>query len=205
MQRELDFDEPAPPLEPPMRAGAAPKRKRQLMPMPLLPGLSIGRLDNLFFAIQPTEAVREAIGTFVRGFCGDRNLVGDLLAARDYHITVHGLGTYEGVPGLVCEKACAAAKQLRAEPFDVCFDSVMSFIRNDPKKAFVLRAANPCESLRTFHRSLGEGMRGTGLHRQVRSSFTPHVTMGYFHETLAQQSIPPICWTVARFVLIHSP
>jgi len=206
MQGELNFDEPAQPLEPPKRAPSSmPKRKRQFLPMPLLPGMGIGRLDNLFFAIQPTDAAREAINDLVRKLRRDRNLIGDLLAVRDYHITVHGLGVYEGVPSLVIEKARAAAEQLRVTPFDVCFDNMMSFVRDDPKKAFVLRAGGPCEPLRVFHRALGEEMRRTGLRKYVRSSFTPHVTMAYFREMLAQQSIQPICWTVDRFVLIHSP
>lgn len=206
MQGDLDFNEPARPLESPRRAGVSvPKRRKPFPPMPVLPGLGIERLDNLFFAIQPPDAAREAINDLARKVCRDRNLAGDLLAAKDYHITIHGLGVYEGVPGLVCEKACAAAERLRMQPFDVCFDSMMSFVRHDPRRALVLRSADPGESLRAFHYSLGERMRGTGLHRCVRSSFTPHVTMGYFRETLVQQPIPPIRWTAERFVLIHSP
>jgi 2'-5' RNA ligase len=56
----------------------------------------------------------------------------------------------------------------------------------------------------TFQRQLGDVMRAVGLGRCVDVRFTPHVTLQYVNEPVAEEVVSPISWTVSDFVVIHS-
>ena len=172
---------------------------------PAFPDMELRRLDNIFFAVCPDEAAAAQIHDITKSIGVEFRLRGRLLDRLCLHITLHGVGEYEGLPRSRIAQANEAARSISMPAFDVGFDRAMSFGSNGQNRPLVLRGSVGHAELRRLHRLLGEAMRRVGLWRTVRSSFTPHVTMLYDSRTVAERPVPPVRWTVREFVLVHSP
>jgi RNA 2',3'-cyclic 3'-phosphodiesterase len=120
-------------------------------------------------------------------------------------VTLHHLGDHAGVPQDMVAKAGAVAAALRVAPFEVEFESVLSFVRGGQSKpALVLAGEHGVATLIAFQRALAVAMIRGGLGQWVEKSFTPHMTLVYDPQVIQKQSIRPISWTVRELVLIHS-
>ncbi|WP_206078700.1 2'-5' RNA ligase family protein [Allomesorhizobium camelthorni] len=172
---------------------------------PAFPGMELRRLDNIFFATCPDEAAAAQIHDIAKSTVAEFGLRGRLLDRLCLHITLHGVGEYEGLPRSRIAQANEAARSISMPGFDVGFDRAMSFGGNGQNRPLVLSGSVGHAELRRLHRLLGEAMRRVGLWRTVRSSFTPHVTMLYDSRTVAERPVPLVRWTVREFVLVHSP
>jgi 2'-5' RNA ligase len=172
---------------------------------PAFPGMEIRRLDNIFFAVCADEAAATQIHDIAKSIGAEFGLRGRLLDSLCLHITLHGVGEFEGLPRARIAQANEAACSVSMPAFDVDFDRAMSFGSNGQNRPLVLRGSVGHAELRRLHRLLGEAMRRVGLWRTVRSSFTPHVTMLYDSRTVAERPVPLVRWTVREFVLVHSP
>jgi 2'-5' RNA ligase len=167
--------------------------------------MELRRLDNIFFAVCVDEVAAIQIHDIAKSTVAEFGLRGRLLDRLCLHITLHGVGEYEGLPRSRIAQANEAARSISMPAFDVGFDRAMSFGSNGQNRPLVLRGSVGHAELRRLHRLLGEAMRRVGLWRTVRSSFTPHVTMLYDSRTVAERPVPLVRWTVREFVLIHSP
>jgi 2'-5' RNA ligase len=167
--------------------------------------MEIRRLDNIFFAVCLGEAAASQIHDIATSLSAEFGLRGRLLDRLCLHITLHGVGEYEGLPRSRIAQANEAASSVSMPAFDVGFDRAMSFGGNGQNRPLVLRGSFGQTELRRPHRLLGEAMRRVGLGKRVRKSFTPHVTMLYDPRTVAEKSVPPVRWTVREFALVHSP
>jgi RNA 2',3'-cyclic 3'-phosphodiesterase len=165
----------------PNEIGSIPVRKTALSSatgawQQALPGLELSRLDNIFFAVCPDEAAATQIHDITKSIGAEIGLRGRLLDRLCLHITLHGVGEYEGLPRARIAQANEAARSISMPAFEVGFDRAMSFGNNGRNHALVLRGSFGHAELRQLHRLLGEAMRRVGLWRSVRGSFTPHGT-----------------------------
>ena len=166
---------------------------------PCLPGFAVQRLDGLFFSIFPDQAAAVRIANTAEHFRRAYGLNGAALLTDRFHVTVQGLGNYDGLPRSVVAKAIEVGAAVMSRPFEVAFDRVTSFAGSD---ALVLRGGDGVDGIVMFHHALGVEMRKSGL--SACSQFTPHITLLYDGRRVEEQFIEPIRWTVRDFVLVHS-
>lgn len=166
---------------------------------PCLPGLAVQQLDGLFFSIFPDHAAAVRIANTAEHFRRICGLKGAPLLTDRFHVTVQGLGNYDGLPRSVVAKAIGAGAAVTSMPFEVAFDRVTSFAGSD---ALVLRGGDGIDGIVMFHHALGVAMRKSGL--SAGSQITPHITLLYERRRVEEQFIEPIRWTVRDFVLVHS-
>lgn len=158
--------------------------------------------DRLFLAIFPDPATAAEIARRASALRTVHQLSGRPLAPERFHITLHHLGDHPGVRRDIVAMAGAAAETIANAPFEVTFDRAASF-HNGGNNPFVLQGGEGLEALKTFQRDLGLAMARAGG-KWVDKSFTPHVTMLYDRQLIAEQPIEPVRWTVGGFTLIHS-
>jgi 2'-5' RNA ligase len=99
---------------------------------------------------------------------------------------------------------CDVLAETRAEPFEVAFDTTMSFRGGRESRPFVLTGNAGLNRLRSFRRSLAVAFKGSGLGFLARRDFTPHVTLLFDDLAIEENPAGPIRWTVGELVLIHS-
>ena len=161
--------------------------------------------DRLFFALFPTEDAARRIAALALQLRGEHGLSGTPLQTPRFHITLHHLGDYAGLPPDVVALALQAGQALHLPPFEITFDRVASFSGHPGKRPFVLRGADGgLAALTAFQQTLGAVMRKVGLGRRVDVRFTPHVTLLYDSRLVAEQTVAPIHWTTHELVLVHS-
>jgi 2'-5' RNA ligase len=166
---------------------------------PCLPGLAVQQLDGLFFSIFPDHAAAVRIANTAEHFRRAHGLKGSPLLTDRFHVTVQGLGNYDGLPRSLVAKAIEAGAAVTSTPFEVAFDRVTSFAGSD---VLVLCGGDGVDGIVMFHHALGVAMRKSGL--SAGSQFTPHITLLYDGCRIEEQFIEPIRWTVRDFVLVHS-
>jgi 2'-5' RNA ligase len=174
-----------------------------------LPGIDTEPIptDRLFFAIFPGTSVAESIERFARRGCSKQRLNGDLLAAARFHVLLHHLGDFVGLPRGILSMAGRAASAVCDETpqFEVALDRAMSFVGRPGRHPFVLCGCDGVVALTAFHKALGGAMAQAGL--KLRTSplhYTPHLTLLYGDRHVAEQTIEPIVWAVREFTLVRS-
>ena len=166
---------------------------------PCLSGLAVQRLDGLFFSIFPDQAAAVRIANTAEHFRRAYGLRAAPLLTDRFHVTVHGLGNYDGLPRSLVAKAIEAGAAVTSMPFEVAFDRVTCFAGSD---VLVLRGGDGVDCIMMFHHALGVAMRKSGL--SAGWQFTPHITLLYDGRRIEEHFIEPIRWTVRDFVLVHS-
>jgi 2'-5' RNA ligase len=202
MQSEFEFGVPTQ-LPRVAERQLAPVRRRLIRrePQLVLPGYEIRRLHKLFFAVCPDEAAADHTHETALAARDEAGLAGQPLGGRRYHISLQGLGEFDGVPNALVDQAIEAARSVAMPAFTVCFDRLASFGGG----AVVLRPGRGVADLRELHWRLGEAMKSVGLGKRVRRSFEPHATLLYDAGLISERTIRPLIWTVRSFLLIHSP
>lgn len=160
--------------------------------------------DRLFFALFPDDAAAVRIAQIADRLRVEHGLKSSRLEAERFHVTLHHLGDYEGLPQGVVAAAVEAGAAVAAAPFAVAFDRVMSFSAKPGGRPFVLHGGDGVAALKAFQQALGVAMTKAGLGRWVKPKFTPHVTLLYDDAAVADRTVPPVAWTAHEFVLVHS-
>lgn len=160
--------------------------------------------DRLFFAIYPDMEAATRISRLAQRLRAEHGLKGSPLAPERFHITLHHLGDYLGVPQDIVAAAGEAAKLALPSPFEAAFDHVESFSGRPNNRPFVLLGGAGLDKVTAFQRELGVAMVKAGLGRHAESKFTPHVTLLYDDRIVAGQAVETIAWTAREFVLVHS-
>lgn len=155
--------------------------------------------DRLFFAVFPDAQTAARLAVLARDLRAALGLTGTPLAMERFHVTLHHLGDYDGLPRDRVAQARQAGGALSAAPFEVSFDRAGSFGR-----PFVLQGEDGLADIRAFQKTLGLAMAGAGLGRQVETAFTPHLTLFYDPKVAPTRPVTPIAWTVNELVLVHS-
>jgi 2'-5' RNA ligase len=160
--------------------------------------------DRLFFALFPDAETAERIAQCARQLRAEHGLHGSPLKTERFHITLHHLGDYAGLPPGVVDMAGKAAAAVKSLPFSVTFDRAASFSSSPRNRPFVLRGDTGLTDLMVFQRALGIEMTKAGLGRWAKPAYTPHVTLLYDDRAVAEQVVEPITWTAGEFVLVRS-
>lgn len=172
--------------------------------MSLFPELDGPPSDRLFFGIFPPAAMAEKIAGRARDLKGRLGLSGAPLTPDRFHVTLHHIGDYAGLPrGIAAQALEAGEAASSAAPFDVTFDRAASF-NNRGNNPFTLQGGEELSSLHAFQKALGLAMAHSGLGKQVARQFNPHVTLLYDRVLAPETPVEPVSWTVDEFVLIHS-
>jgi len=160
--------------------------------------------DRLFYAIFPDANTAAQIAQLAQRLRVEHALSGKPLATERFHITLHHLGDYVGLPQDVVTAATRAGEMVTTSSFDVAFDRAMSFSGRPDKRPFVLRGGEGLASLIAFQNTLGQAMQKVGLARWVNPNATPHVTLFYDKSLVAEQAVEEVRWTAHEFILVHS-
>lgn len=185
----------------PAPASVRPAAQQLLLP-DLLPAWQ--PIDALFFALLPDATATDAVARRADELRRRHRLRGRPLAPARFHVSLHGLGTHYGLPRDLVARALAAAATVARSPFAVEFDRALSFVRNAEGRPFVLRGDGHASALTAFHRQLGAALTRAGLDRHLAAAFTPHVTLLYDRQLVAEHPMEPLGWTVRDFALVHS-
>jgi 2'-5' RNA ligase len=175
----------------------------------LVPGFAPApeRDNRFYFAVQPDTKTATGIEQLTWRLRSEHGLQGNPVDAGRLHVSLLPLGAHPGVPHALVALASQAASTLVLPPFAVSFDRVLSFSgksRTPSKHAFVLCGGDGSAGLLVLYRALAVAMQEFGLLRTIASSFTPHVTLLYDQQSVAERTIEPVAWTVREFVLVHS-
>jgi 2'-5' RNA ligase len=204
MQYDLGF-EPSERRGAFLRRAALPAvRRQQAGGQLILPGLGAKRADNVFFALRPAKTVGPQVDRIAANFIERYGLQGKPIGIDRYHVSVHGLGTFDGRNPGIEMKAEDAASRIEAAEFPIRFNRILSFAGKDDGRPLVLVSNAGNEELFDFHRRLGEAMGWSGLAHKVRKAFAPHMTLLYDSCAVPEQEIEPLQWIVQAFCLIHS-
>jgi len=161
--------------------------------------------DRLFFAIFPDADAAARIAQLAWRLRGEHGLKGEPLKTKRFHVTLHHLGDFAGLPQEVVTRASEAAAAVAMPPFEITFNRAMSFFGRPDERPFVLRGADGVAALKFFQLALGSAMEKTGLKvGKAKSNYTPHVTLLYDDLLVAEQAVETVGWTAHEFVLVHS-
>jgi RNA 2',3'-cyclic 3'-phosphodiesterase len=159
--------------------------------------------DNLFFGVLSPESSATAIRRAAADLSHQHGLNGRQIDRERLHVSLHGLGRFDGLPDLVVEQAREAGALVSASPFPLIFDRVMSFGKGSTNRPIVLCPGHDLVRLSALRAALGEALRRVQIGR-ANSAFTPHMTLLYDRRMLREQPIVPIRMEVQDFVLVHS-
>ena len=160
--------------------------------------------DRLFFALFPDAETAGRIAQCAQQLRTEHGLHGTPLKTERFHITLHHLGDYAGLPQGVIDMAGKAAEAVKASPLTVTFDRAVSFSSSPRNRPFVLRGDTGLAGLMAFQQALSLEMTKAGLGRWAKSAYTPHITLLYDDRAVAEQAVEPITWTAHEFVLVRS-
>lgn len=158
--------------------------------------------DRLMFLLYPDPTTAEAIAREARRLKDALGLRGQPLATDRFHVTLHHLGDYVGVPNDIVAKGQRAGEAMAHAPFDVAFDRAASFANRGGSNPFTLQGGEGVGALIAFQTALADRMLAVRL--KPDKSFTPHITLLYDGEVVPAQAVAPIRWTVDHFVLVRS-
>lgn len=158
--------------------------------------------DRLMFLLYPDAATAERIAGEARRLREALGLRGQPLQTDRFHVTLHHLGDYVGLPADLVRKGEAAGGGLSAAPFSVAFDSAVSFASRPGNNPFTLQGGEGVQPLVRFQQRLGLEMAKAGL--KPDKAFVPHITLLYDGQVVPAQAITPIDWTVDGFALVQS-
>lgn len=161
--------------------------------------------DRLFFAVFPDAEAAEHIAQLAQQLRSQHGLRGKPLNTGRLHVTLHHLGDYAGLRQDIIAQASQAASSLRVlQPFEIAFDLAASFSSTPRNRPFVLRGGEGLVALTAFQQALGTAMKRVGLGQWAKPAYTPHVTLLYDDQVVAEQNVTPVAWTAREFVLVHS-
>jgi RNA 2',3'-cyclic 3'-phosphodiesterase len=160
--------------------------------------------DGLFFAVLPDEDAAAGISRLAQCQRRAQGLKGRPFLATRFHVSLHHVGDYAGLPRGVVAASCEAAAAVAMPLFDVAFDRTVSFSGRSGNQPFVLRGGDGVAGLMVLRERLGGALQKVGLWRWVKPQYEPHVTLLYDDRCVAEQAVDAVSWRVREFVLVHS-
>lgn len=161
-------------------------------------------VETLFFALMPPPATAQALTRMARELKQRHGLQGRPLDEDRFHLSLHGLGEYAGLPPDLEARGREAAALVASPPVDVRLDQVASFGNPRVQHPIVLTTQMPSAGLLELHRQLGQAMARAGLGRHASKALSPHVSLIYVQHVLPGETVPPLQWTATEFTLVHS-
>jgi 2'-5' RNA ligase len=176
--------------------GSAPQKKSNLVGE---------RHHRLFFVLRPTVEVASEALEIARDNRGAHSLTGPSRPKELLHVTLNGIGAYHRLPQDIVFGAEQVAATVRAQPFELVLDEVMSFSHPGEPQAFVICSRQENEALMDLRRQIQEGLYQAGLPYNLGGHLTPHMTLLYDRKTVLPEKLGrPVRWNIQEFLLIHS-
>ncbi len=170
----------------------------------LLPGLEAPKAEhNLFFAVMPDAAAAECIYRLAADLRDRHGLTGKLIGKERLHASLHQVGEFVALPQHFVAMALEAASTVSMPAFELIFDRATSF-KGPRGNPFVLVGRKGVLEFKELQDALATAMRKAGFKRRVTTGKTPHVTMLYDDELVAEEAVETIAWTAREFALVHS-
>ncbi|QWW68068.1 2'-5' RNA ligase family protein [Rhizobium sp. WYJ-E13] len=163
------------------------------------------RHHRLFFMLRPTtEAASEAL-EIAQAYRNAHSLTEPSRPRELLHVTLNGIGAYRRLPQDIVFGAEQVAATVRARPFDLVLDEVISFSHPGEPQAFVICSRQENEALLDLRRQIQEGLYEAGLPYNLGGHLTPHMTLLYDRKTVLPEKLNrPVQWNIREFLLIHS-
>lgn len=158
--------------------------------------------DRLFFALYPDGETALRLAALASRLRLQLGLKGRPHDSQRFHVTLHHLGDFVGLPEPVRVAAEAAAAGLAWPKVELAFDQLLSFTRKERNRPLVLTGGAGLDGVRALQRALGEALQGAGM--KAERHFTPHLTLLYDDRAVPVQSVEPVRWTAGEFVLVDS-
>lgn len=171
-----------------------------LFPQPASPN---PQYYQLFLALFPPQPAREIAANLARVFRTKYCLRTQPLRPDRLHASLYSLGRFRSVPREVLETPEPAVHDCDIPPFDVAFDRALSFENND-RRPFVITGGDGLAALKDFHHHLRTWVNRTFGVPNLRTSFTPHITLLYDRQNIPQQPVDPVRWQVTEFSRVLS-
>lgn len=157
--------------------------------------------DRLLLGVIPDSVAADRMKEMAFSLGARHGLTGSLVDANRLHVTLCHIGDYHGLPKHFVESAKETAAKIKLRSFDAVFDRVMSFRGS---KAFVLRAGDDNVPLHELRLAVFKALKTYGPGCLSGPTFTPHITLLYDNQTVAEHPVEPVSFKVHEFVLIHS-
>jgi RNA 2',3'-cyclic 3'-phosphodiesterase len=162
--------------------------------------------DSLFFAILPDAPAASRIAQLTEQLRSTHGLKGKTLQTDHFHVTLHHLGNYAGLPphvvAMAREVGASVADAMRS--FELAFDQVGSFSSRPRNCPLVLRGGGGLVALMAFQQALGVPLKTTAARHWLKPAYTPHLTLLYDDRHVSLQGIEPVGWRARELVLVHS-
>ena len=161
--------------------------------------------ENLFIAARPDRAAALAAQSIARDYRDLYRIDRQPLSDRRLHVSLIGLEHSPVLEKSLIYDARAAIDEVRFEPFEIKFDSVMS-LKSRASRPIVLAATEPNPRLRSVICRLAERLDGLGaLPHGFKEDFLVHMTLIYYDKPVMQLHLStPISWIVDRLWLVRS-
>ncbi len=163
--------------------------------------------DRLFFAFFPGASAATQVEQLAARLRDAHGLSGKPLLTERFHVTLHHLGDFAGLPPhiVAMAKEAGAAAAAATAPFEITLDRTMSFVAKPGKNPYVLLGDGGVTALVNFQLALGAAMAKAGLKvSKAKSAYTPHVTLLYDAHRVAEHAVETVSWTANELVLVHS-
>jgi 2'-5' RNA ligase len=167
------------------------------------PPARAAQTDSLFFALYPDEAAAARLAELSARLRVEHSLKARTISPDRFHVTLHYLGAFAGIPADVVARACAVATGIALPPAEVTLHRVESFSGRRAKRPLVL-SGNVGASLHALEHDLGAALEQAGLAVRHHPRFTPHVTLLYDETRVPPRPVAPVAWTAREFALVHS-
>jgi 2'-5' RNA ligase len=157
--------------------------------------------ERLFFALWPTDDVRERIAAraaAVRSHCDPG---GRMVGPARYHLTLRYIGQFAPVPAAVVEAAMAAGDAQRVARFELVLDHADAFDRG----TWWIGPSHIPTFLQALVDGLDRSLVGRGVAAKAdHAAFVAHVTLGRNATAPPAMAIEPLAWPVDGFALMAS-
>lgn len=129
-----------------------------------------------------------------------------LVSPEHLHVSLLAIGGFSGsCPPTVITAARTAAGTVSMAPFKAEFDRIASLSASHGQRALVLTGdGDGVAGFSRLKEALRHALMKAGLRLPRQPSSSPHMTTAYIENRTFDFAIPPIGWTVGRFVLIDS-
>jgi RNA 2',3'-cyclic 3'-phosphodiesterase len=167
---------------------------------------SVGKPHHtIFFAVRPTPEVTTGALEITQLYRDTHFLTGPSRPSPVLHVTLNGIGSYRHLSDDIVFGAEQIATTIRADPFELVLDEVMSFRHPGQPQAFVVCSRQENAALVDLTRQIQDGLFEAGLPYNIGGHLTPHMTLLYDRKTVLPEKLDrPLRWMIREFLLIHS-
>jgi 2'-5' RNA ligase len=161
--------------------------------------------NKLLFLAQMDALTASPVDALVETAREENGLTAPSIPIERRHVTIHHIGNFPELWDDVVMPAREAGDSVAMPAFVAAFDRLTSLRGAHANNPLVLLADDGVAGLRILHRVLGEALGKTLAGRwQPRRFFTPHITLLYDRQRIAERPIEPVTWTVREFLLVNS-